>query len=250
MLGVPTYWRTLDRDTVNDPALHEVILKADIVSPWTVGRYGDIPQADELCREDAGTPISPGARSTARSICRWFSRVQLAQHVSEDSAEPDSPAGRQIPLGAVRGGEKGRCTMVYQAMFDEMDEGTAIYKCTQRSAGGRVEVRHLRRSSQRSLSETGRRGDADDSRKAAGCRSVAAGAGEVASARRNRSQACGVASPSAAKDSGVEMRCCRDPSLRGCEKMGTGTSLDAFSTGFALPGSEPVPIFSQLLRLG
>ena len=45
MLGVPTYWRTLDRDTVNDPKLHELILSADIVSPWTVGRYGHVPQA-------------------------------------------------------------------------------------------------------------------------------------------------------------------------------------------------------------
>src|SRR5262245_47932998 len=39
MLGLPTYWRTLERDTVNDKLLHELILKADIVSPWTVGRY-------------------------------------------------------------------------------------------------------------------------------------------------------------------------------------------------------------------
>ena len=39
MLGVPTYWRTLDRDCVNDQTVHELILKADIVSPWTVGRY-------------------------------------------------------------------------------------------------------------------------------------------------------------------------------------------------------------------
>ena len=39
MLGVPTHWRTLDRDCGSDPALHDLILKADIVSPWTVGRY-------------------------------------------------------------------------------------------------------------------------------------------------------------------------------------------------------------------
>ena len=39
MLGVPTHWRTLDHDCVKDQAMHELILKADIVSPWTVGRY-------------------------------------------------------------------------------------------------------------------------------------------------------------------------------------------------------------------
>ncbi len=47
MLVVPTYWRTLERDCVKDPKLHELILKADIVSPWTVGRYSTPQQAAE-----------------------------------------------------------------------------------------------------------------------------------------------------------------------------------------------------------
>src|SRR5262249_26764759 len=38
MLGVPTGWRTLDADSVSDPALHRIIAKAHVVSPWTVGR--------------------------------------------------------------------------------------------------------------------------------------------------------------------------------------------------------------------
>ena len=39
MLGVPTGSGERNRDSVDDPALHEVIKLADIVSPWTVGRY-------------------------------------------------------------------------------------------------------------------------------------------------------------------------------------------------------------------
>src|SRR5207249_1822676 len=39
LLGVPTGWRTLNRDAISDPALHATLLKADIISPWTVGRY-------------------------------------------------------------------------------------------------------------------------------------------------------------------------------------------------------------------
>src|SRR5882724_3060846 len=39
MLGVPTYWRDLDKDTDKDPYLHEILRKADIVQPWFVGRY-------------------------------------------------------------------------------------------------------------------------------------------------------------------------------------------------------------------
>src|SRR6185295_11001064 len=45
MLGVPTYWRTLDRDAVKDPKLTELILKGDIVSPWMVGRFSKPEQA-------------------------------------------------------------------------------------------------------------------------------------------------------------------------------------------------------------
>ena len=39
MLGVPYYWRELNRDAVNDPALLELLKKADIISPWSIGRY-------------------------------------------------------------------------------------------------------------------------------------------------------------------------------------------------------------------
>src|SRR5947207_71423 len=40
MLGIPTYWRDKARDASPDPALHELLKRADILSPWTVGRFG------------------------------------------------------------------------------------------------------------------------------------------------------------------------------------------------------------------
>jgi len=39
MLGVPTYWRTLNKDCNNDPYIHEVIKKADMIMPWMVQRF-------------------------------------------------------------------------------------------------------------------------------------------------------------------------------------------------------------------
>jgi hypothetical protein len=39
MIGVPTYWRTLQRDAITDPELHKLIAQADVVSPWTIGRF-------------------------------------------------------------------------------------------------------------------------------------------------------------------------------------------------------------------
>ena len=56
MLGVPTGWRTLDRDSVTDKKLHDVIFQADIVSPWTVGRYSSLQSvarhAEDCWRQD------------------------------------------------------------------------------------------------------------------------------------------------------------------------------------------------------
>ena len=39
MLGVPTAWRDLNFDCTNDPYLHTIIKKADLLLPWTVQRY-------------------------------------------------------------------------------------------------------------------------------------------------------------------------------------------------------------------
>ena len=136
MLGVPTHWRTLDRDAVNDAALHELIAVADIVSPWAVGRY-DTP-------ERAGNY----ARKTMEPDIAWCKEREkdylpvVFPGFSWHNQNPKSPVN-SIPrregkflwsqfVAAKRAGAK----MVYLAMFDEVDEGTAIYKCTNRTPVG------------------------------------------------------------------------------------------------------------------
>ncbi len=39
MLGVPSFWRERRRDSIGDESLHEVLRMADVLSPWTPGRY-------------------------------------------------------------------------------------------------------------------------------------------------------------------------------------------------------------------
>jgi len=48
MLGLPTYWQTLKNDSVTDPYLHDIVLAADIVSPWMVGRIRNTSDIDEF----------------------------------------------------------------------------------------------------------------------------------------------------------------------------------------------------------
>jgi len=130
MLGVPTYWRTLERDCVRDPAMHELVGIADIVSPWTVGRFGTPEQASEFARNVMRADIA---------WCRERSKDYMPvvfPGFSWHNMRPESPLGQIPRLGgrflwtqyveAIRAG----ATMIYQAMFDEVDEATAIFKCT------------------------------------------------------------------------------------------------------------------------
>ncbi len=130
LLGVPTGWRTQDADSIKDPALHEVISRADIVSPWTVGRYGTL----------AG--VEAHARRRWHEDLAWC-RVHRKDYMpvvfpgfSWHNQHPGAPLD-QIPRLQGRflwkqfvAARKAGATMVYLAMFDEMDEGTAIFKCT------------------------------------------------------------------------------------------------------------------------
>jgi hypothetical protein len=130
MIGVPSGWRTLTRDSVDDPNLHEVIRKADIISPWTVGRYGNPSKVTEYaekywqpdiawCRQQGKEylpVVFPGFSWSNLKPGRALNQIPRLQgrFLWKQYAET-------IGAGA---------SMVYQAMFDEIDEGTAIFKCT------------------------------------------------------------------------------------------------------------------------
>lgn len=128
MLGVPYYWRTLDNDTENNTLLHTVIKSADIVMPWAVGRY------------NSG---SYGNTATARLLndISWCksNNLDYAPCVfpgfSWANMHNDPSLYNQIPRNngdflwlQVSGAKMTSAVSLYVAMFDEMDEGTAIFK--------------------------------------------------------------------------------------------------------------------------
>lgn len=130
MLGVPTGWRTLDRDSVSDTKLHDIILQADIVSPWTVGRYAALPAVARHAERCWQPDIEWCEQHGKRYLPVVFPGF------SWHNMKPDAPLD-QIPRQKGRflwtqyvEAKKAGATMIYQAMFDEVDEGTAIFKCT------------------------------------------------------------------------------------------------------------------------
>ena len=131
MAGVPWGWRTLDQDAVADPALHEALERVEIVSPWAVGRYDEtgakariasVHEADTAWCRERGKEYLP-------VIFPGFSWANLQKMRGEEAKLNQIPrnggtffwgqAQERIRLGA---------TMLYVAMFDEMDEATAIFK--------------------------------------------------------------------------------------------------------------------------
>ena len=128
MGGVPTYWRTLNNDSQTDPAWANVYRAFDIISPWAVGRYGDQAGADSfkqnLIVPDLATTTSLGL-DYMPVIFPGFSWHNLFS-TSPLNVIPRNAGNfywRQA-YNAV----SANCTMVYGAMFDEMDEGTAMFK--------------------------------------------------------------------------------------------------------------------------
>ena len=128
MLGLPAYWRELKRDAVADSDLLELARLADIVSPWTVGRYTSPEQAAEY------------AQKTLKLDQVWCQEkgVDLLPVVFPGFSWHNMKGGRLDQISRQRGqflwsqfceARRAGAEMLYVAMFDEMDEGTAIFKC-------------------------------------------------------------------------------------------------------------------------
>ena len=129
MLGVPAHWRELKNDAVSDPALLEVISLADIVSPWTVGRYVSPAGAAEYAED-----LLTGDLAWCRQRHIDFLPVVFpgfSWHNLKGGPLDQIPRRRgEFLWSQFCAAKRAGASMLYVAMFDEMDEGTAIFKCS------------------------------------------------------------------------------------------------------------------------
>lgn len=127
MIGVPTQWRSLKGDTESDPRLHDLIRQCDIVMPWFVGRYNEstFPQYKSLITDDM--QWADTNKVDYAPLCfPGFSWQNM--HYPHDTVIIPRNGGtffwKQLKNALDSGAQ-----MIYIAMFDEIDEGTAIFKC-------------------------------------------------------------------------------------------------------------------------
>ena len=127
MGGLPSYWRTLRRDTQTNAAWAPVFLSFDILQPWAVGRFRDDAGADtydrEVTRPDLAA-VTQAGRAYMPVLWPGFTWHNLK--ADQFNAIPRR-GGRFFWRQAANASAAG-ARMAYIAMFDEVDEGTAIFK--------------------------------------------------------------------------------------------------------------------------
>ncbi len=136
MLGVPNYFRTLETDCRPDPYLHEILAMADVVMPWTVQRFTPLLHADAAryaaqVKNDVAW-CAERKVDYAACVCPGFSWFNLGK-IEFGGGPPLNQIPRQkgaFYWSQISGAIQSGAPMLYVAMFDEMDEGTAIFKCS------------------------------------------------------------------------------------------------------------------------
>mmetsp|Transcript_12617 Transcript_12617/g.17605 ORF Transcript_12617/g.17605 Transcript_12617/m.17605 type:complete len:358 (-) Transcript_12617:178-1251(-) len=128
MGGIPRGWRTLTNDSKTNPKWNKVYRSLDILSPWTVGRYRDETEADtfrtnvlepdlkevEQIGKDYLPVVFPGFSAHNRDSSKKFNGIPRN--------------GGQFYWRQLYNAISANSSQIYVAMFDEVDEGTAIFK--------------------------------------------------------------------------------------------------------------------------
>jgi hypothetical protein len=129
MLGVPYWWRTMERDTENSPLLPALIKKADIIMPWAVGRYNS-ESYDRISSAVLAGDLQWCKASNVDYVPLIFPGFSWGNLKNDPGVYNSIPRGKgEFLWKQVAGAKLAGAQSLYVAMFDEIDEGTAIYKC-------------------------------------------------------------------------------------------------------------------------
>ena len=132
LMGSSYQWRTGGGDAYPDTKnLVEVLKTADIISPWAVGRYSSIAgymdrvnkflKPDILWCKNNGVGYAP-------VVFPGFSWRNL-KNLTVDKYDEIPRLKGDFLWKQIAEAKKAGAQMIYVAMFDELDEGTCIFKC-------------------------------------------------------------------------------------------------------------------------
>jgi hypothetical protein len=132
MLGIATGWRMQDRDALSHPELHQVLLMADVLSPWSVGRFRDLPGVQRHAKQYWEQDVVWAREHNIDYMPVVF--PGFSWHNLKGAKLGSIPRLKgQFLWSQVMANKRAGANMLYVSMFDEVDEGTAIFKCSNNS---------------------------------------------------------------------------------------------------------------------
>ena len=128
MGGTPARWSTLTRDSRTDPEWAEVYAMMDVVQPWNVGRYGTLDAVNQWKDEVLIPDVKKAAENHQIYMPVVFPGFSW-NNLKKNSRPNQIPRLRGEFLWRQAYNAKMAGAKVLKiAMFDEVDEGTAILK--------------------------------------------------------------------------------------------------------------------------
>lgn len=128
MGGIPARWRTLSRDSQTEEEWARVYRSFDILSPWTVGRFKDDETTDRFYREEVAADTIETRRLGLEYMPVVFPGFSWHNMNPTAPFNPIPRRGGRFFWHQVERALASGSTMLYGAMFDEVDEGTAMFK--------------------------------------------------------------------------------------------------------------------------
>jgi len=132
--GVPSYWRTHDHDASRNKAWDAVWRRVGVISPWSVGRYTDAGSVDVYRRDVTQKDLDATRQMGIDYMPVVYPGFSFANTSHAMHSAPPSKSN-QIPRNCghffwnqVHSALEAGASMLYIAMFDELNEGTAILK--------------------------------------------------------------------------------------------------------------------------
>jgi hypothetical protein len=130
--GIPAWWRERIRDSESDPGWDSAYRRFDVINPWMVGRFRDSDGIQEFKEDTWPADMQAAAAAGAEYLpVVWpgFSWDNLMRHEPGTSLIPRR--GGEFFWEQIHALQSLGAEMMFVAMFDEVDESTAIYKVSE-----------------------------------------------------------------------------------------------------------------------
>lgn len=137
--GVPSGWRALEGDAAPEQQWASVFRAYDVISPWSVGRFADEAGADAFMKNSVEPDLAEVRRLGLRYLPVVFPGFSWS-NLMKSRGKPEQAILNRTPRNCGRFMWRqfsnllaAHVESLYVAMFDEVDEGTAIFPAETRS---------------------------------------------------------------------------------------------------------------------